>query len=251
MMTTLKTLISIKGSVFCTVFENPNWREKIDNDGFVFIDYNPDIFTIVLDYLRSHVPVNVSCYPIEKQASLKIAADFFGVPEMTQPIKVNDRFASSAATCTITPDGSCATRMQADGWDCVVVGEKLVTSGKHDWFIRIEKTKSANIMLGVAGNQPLTGCAHSTQGYYLYANNGKTFAGQPLNKSHVPYYDANIPSGSVVGIHLDYDCGTLSFSLNGHDLGLAYNSVSEKGKPLRLTVSMYNVEDSVRIVDRV
>merc|ERR1712066_419576 len=77
-MTTKATLAppSEPNSLFAAMFRSERPPTKMDADGNMFIDQNPDRFEIILDYLRTGIlPEELQC-PLEL---LKADADYFGI----------------------------------------------------------------------------------------------------------------------------------------------------------------------------
>ena len=63
------------------------------------------------------------------------------------------------------------------------------------------------------------------------------------------FFNGQITAGRVVGVHLDFDNGTLGFSVNGGFIGNAYTGISQRGGPeLTLSVAIHTTGDSVQIV---
>lgn len=128
-----------------------------------------------------------------------------------------------------------------------VIAEKGFSSGVHKWEVIIEKcTVTANIMIGVCekthalNNYIGQTSAHPGWSYYG-ATTGYTYHNGNSNSN----YGQKMQEKDVIGVTLDMDDGTLSFSRNGEDLGIAFSS-ELLGRVLYPAVSLYDPGDRVR-----
>jgi len=83
--TTKTTLLKQKGSFFDAMLSSGKW--KPDDDGSYFIDRNPELFPVILDYLRTG-KVNLKRYAYDVVEDLKTELGFYQVdiPELTSPM---------------------------------------------------------------------------------------------------------------------------------------------------------------------
>jgi len=143
--------------------------------------------------------------------------------------------------------GVTANANATTGWR-TVLAEKPITSGVRKWEVILEKcTSTANIMIGVCEkNQKLNayiGQSNTAKGWSYYgATTGYTYHDGKSNAQ----YGQKMKEGDIIGVTLDMDEGTLSFSRNGEDLGVAF-STGLLGHELYPAVSLYDVGDRVRI----
>lgn len=101
-------------------------------------------------------------------------------------------------------------------------GNKSFCSGVTSWEIRINQSSTAYVFIGVATSAAdlhtfLGGCA-----------NGWGFIGEQAlyhNREKVKIYGETFSSGDVIGVTLDLYAGTLSFSKNKKNLGVAFDKV--------------------------
>ena len=118
-----------------------------------------------------------------------------------------------------------------------------LTSGIHQWDIYIDRCISKNIFLGVVGPEARTdnyvGC--DKHGWAFLANRAVWF-----NKGKLKSYGELFRTGDVVTVTLDLEVagGTLSFSINGKDLGVAVEGLSG---PLFPAFSLYNEDDQISL----
>lgn len=117
-----------------------------------------------------------------------------------------------------------------------------LTSGVHQWEIYIDRCISKNIFLGVVGPEARTdnyvGC--DKHGWAFLANRAVWF-----NKGKLKSYGELFRTGDVVQVTLDLDVGgSLSFSINGKDLGVAVEGLTG---PLYPAFSLYNEDDQISL----
>jgi len=126
-------------------------------------------------------------------------------------------------------------------WSTVRCSCRL-TSGVHQWEIYIDRCISKNIFLGVVGPEAradnYVGC--DKYGWAFLANRAVWF-----NKGKLKSYGELFRTGDVVQVTLDLDVGgSLSFSINGKDLGVAVEGLSG---PLYPAFSLYNEDDQISL----
>ena len=90
-------------------------------------------------------------------------------------------------------------------------------SGIHKWEVVIDNSKSSNIMIGVCDKKQslLQFVGGDSQGWAYYAHN----PGYKYHGASAEVYGDPYGAGDVVGVTLDMNAGTISFSKNGNDLG--------------------------------
>ena len=123
--------------------------------------------------------------------------------------------------------------------------------GKHYWEVIIDKVpqgkpRNSEMFVGVCelsmANNTYVGQnnGQGNKGWGYYASGG-----QKYNSSSFSYGASYGKIGDVVGVSLDCDVGVLSFSLNGENQGVAYESKALKNRELALCVSMYRTGQGV------
>eukprot|EP00501_MAST-03F_sp_TOSAG23-6_P001962 GSMAST32.ASY1.ANO1.2046.1 assembled CDS len=133
----------------------------------------------------------------------------------------------------LSPDGLTASFTSNEMWS-TVLGTSGFAVGINRWAIHIEKSVTAYIFIGVATRDVsicnfLGGDAHGW-GYIgdraLYHQRAK-----------LKTYGERFSQGDTIGVVLDMDRGTLSFSHNGVSLGIGFEGLSGKLFP---AVAFYN-----------
>ena len=117
-----------------------------------------------------------------------------------------------------------------------------MVSGVHRWSVHIDRCVSKNIFIGVvtadARLDNYVGC--DRHGWAFLANKAIWH-----NKGKLGSYGELFRSGDRVSVHLDLDVGSMSFSLNGKDLGVAVQGLKA---PLYPAFSLYNEDDQISII---
>ncbi|ETO13117.1 hypothetical protein RFI_24258, partial [Reticulomyxa filosa] len=116
---------------------------------------------------------------------------------------------SDTVTCT----------KEAKGVRNSAFGAQVVTHGRMDWMLRVEKGHSVRV--GVSGATHFTGEDYTDSQYgYGYGDDGSIYCHRSLIE-----WGEGFKSGDVVGIHLDMEKRTLRFSVNGEDHGVAFENL--------------------------
>ena len=117
---------------------------------------------------------------------------------------------------------------------------------EHKWKIKILKTKSREINVGVA---PIDFDILSTQhygncGWYLFCGNLTLYSGPPFNYNNKETNLSKIKDEVIVIMNMKKR--TLKFIINNEDKGDSYTDIPID-KPLFPAVLLYNKDDSVEI----
>lgn len=130
-------------------------------------------------------------------------------------------------------------------WLSAVCDLELYRNNEYKWVIKILKSQSKSIMVGVAPNDfNIVSSTYNNCGWYLFCSYSKLFSGPPQN-----YNNKTTNLGKVkdeVVLVLDTKNGTLKFIINGKDDGPSYTNIP-LDKPLLPVVFLYNENDSVEI----
>ena len=140
----------------------------------------------------------------------------------------------------LSDDGLTASYAGDDTWS-TVLGSRSFSSGVTTWEIRVNQSATAYIFIGVATsaadlNTFLGGCM-----------NGWGFIGEQAlyhNREKVKVYGEPFTTGDLIGVTLDLNVGTLSFTKNRKPLGVAFEKIYGDLYP---AVAFYNVGQELQI----
>jgi hypothetical protein len=169
---------------------------------------------------------------------------------------VADQFDSSTkgSSISLSNNNRIATSTNnAHSWNSVY-GVNTHTSGSVVWYVNVTKLHdhTANyweMVIGVAHTttRGANVFINSQEGVgYIQENGDKTQSGSSPDHTS---YGSSYAVGDVIGVHLNIDAQTLSFSKNGISEGTAYTSGDiVSGKTWRLAVMVGDEDDEVEIV---
>eukprot|EP00903_Cladosiphon_okamuranus_P007137 g6932.t1 len=116
--------------------------------------------------------------------------------------------------------------------------------GVHRWEVRIDRCVSKNVFVGVMSSESrLNNYVGSDRKGWGYLANRAIWH----NKGKVRSYGDLFREGDTIGVTLNMDLGTLRFTCNGRDLGLAVQGLEGMLYP---AVSMYNRNDQLTFIPR-
>ncbi|GAB9472899.1 unnamed protein product [Globisporangium polare] len=152
-----------------------------------------------------------------------------------------DRKRCRSNLLTISDDGGSVTYSGNEVWKTVFATESFST-GVVSWQVQIEKSGSSYLFVGVgnqrASSDSFLGADDHSWGYIgdkaLY-----------YQRNRVKAYGESFSEGDCIGVTLDCEKGTLSFTKNGVDLGIAFDNVVGEVSP---AVAFYSRHQRVSFV---
>ena len=172
-------------------------------------------------------------------------------------------------------DNLSASYAGDDNWS-TLLGTRPFSHGRVSWEIRVAHSSTAYVFVGVATasadlNTFLGGCANGwgfigeqvTDSSFSLLSLIASVSSPPLtscphtpmlhpnpqalyhNRENVKGYGEAFTAGDCVGVHVDFDAGTLSFSRNKKPLGVAFDKICGELYP---AVAFYNVGQELEIV---
>ncbi len=167
----------------------------------------------------------------------------------TTPVTFNTEpapaFVWDAVNCgpcvSVTNAGLTTTFDGSESWSMVLANTGFAT-GRNKWAIRIDRSPTAYLFVGVAGT------AANQSSFLGSDSHGWGFIGDKAlyhKRDRVRSYGERFGQGDVVGVELDMDKGTVSFSRNGQDLGVAFRGLTGELYP---AVAFYNMGQRVTLV---
>ena len=131
-------------------------------------------------------------------------------------------------------DGSHKVIERINSKYTTIIGTRtLPPSSSNSWDIKVVRTNAGNngLMVGVAPYDINTAAGVDNSescGWYFSIYGRNLYSGPPQNKRHEAYTQyGQINVGDVITVTIDTrgDRGVLSFSVNGRDLGVAFNDI--------------------------
>ena len=118
---------------------------------------------------------------------------------------------------------------------------------EHKWKIKILKTKSKWIMVGVAPiDFDIHSSNHHTCGWYFFCNNQYLYSGPPFNYNPKGTNLSKVNNEIVLVMNMKKR--SLKFIINNEDKGDSYTDIPID-KPIFPAVILYDTNDSVEILE--
>lgn len=198
-------------------------------------------------YLQRIVNVNVAIS--EAMEALSISDQSEPKPEdmseTSDEPKVIEKFTFDRLHCgpsiDISENGLSATFSSSESWS-TVLGNVGLMVGKNSWEIHIERSPTAYLFVGIATKDA------NLSTFLGGDDHGWGYIGDRAlyhKRNKVKLYGERFGQGDTVGVTLDMDEGTLSFSKNGEDLGVAIQNLSGVLFP---AVAFYNRGQQVSLL---
>ncbi|GMI41280.1 hypothetical protein TeGR_g2351, partial [Tetraparma gracilis] len=149
--------------------------------------------------------------------------------------------ASSGPSIFVSTDGLSASFGSNESWSTVMASTPFI-SGVNYWEIRIDKSQTAYLFIGVAAKQADTSTFLGGDDFgWGYIGDRALYH----KRAKVKVYGERFGQGDIIGVCLDLDNGTLSFSRNGERMGNAFTGLAGELYP---AVAFYNQGQRVSLV---
>lgn len=152
-----------------------------------------------------------------------------------------DRKRNRTSLLTYSDDGESVSYMGNDSWKATCAEQGLST-GQHEWRIRIDKSSSSYIFVGVATRRL------NVDSFLGADDHSWGFIGDKAlyyQRNRIRAFSDGFGEGDTIGVHLDCELGTLAFTKNGESLGIAFDNVVGEVYP---AVALYSRHQRVSIV---
>mmetsp|Transcript_30833 Transcript_30833/g.69223 ORF Transcript_30833/g.69223 Transcript_30833/m.69223 type:complete len:1182 (-) Transcript_30833:197-3742(-) len=148
------------------------------------------------------------------------------------------------ASIFLSADGLQATYGSNESWK-TLLGDQPFSCGRNSWEIRIESSATAYLFVGAATRE-------ADLNTFLGGDDfGWGYIGDRAlyhKRTKLKVYGERFGEGDVMGVCLDLTRGTLSFSKNGLDLGVAFEGLGVINTALYPAIAFYNQGQQVSLV---
>ena len=248
--TTRFTLRQVNGSLLATMFSR-NWKHglKRDQDGAVVLDFNPEHFGWILNYLRAMKISTRGEHPVFRQVpndqikNLNILRKYLGLGVLVQ----NERFYKRTSKVSLQENGRVAVHDSTRGHS-YVLAKNVYKHGTVRFKVKLESFKNNNwIFVGILKADVVPGSANSygSSGTYGWALGGGSMYKNGVSQGRGSWSRLS-KQGDTVKLILDCDSGKLSLHLA---TGQQYQMVIPSSESWRLHVNLYGANDKIRIME--
>ncbi|RHY32967.1 hypothetical protein DYB32_002077 [Aphanomyces invadans] len=141
-------------------------------------------------------------------------------PASTSPF-VWDKKKCRSGSLAFSDDSHSVSFNGNEAWR-MVLGTECFVVGRHSWQVKVEKSSSAYLFLGVATRRAnLESFLGADEHSWGFIGDGALY----YQRNRVKTYGEPFGEGDVLALDLDCDLGTLSYSKNGVPLGVAFDNV--------------------------
>ncbi|CAB3980904.1 SHKBP1 isoform 5 [Paramuricea clavata] len=244
------TLCRVEGSLLASMFSG-RWNHEHDHDGAVFLDYNPEFFVPIINYLRAMeyaTTGNPPSFPQLREDQIKDFQRFIQYLGLSGEIFSREKFnAHSINVVTLQEGGTVAVHGPNGGHMGYVLGENVYQQGIVHFKLKLESFQVNEWMfVGTvkAYLVPPNNNSHQWPDSYgwVLGQYGQVW------KDGSPTYDAlkNLTKqGDTVELVLDCDAAKLSLHL---PTGQQFHIEIPKSQTWRLNVNLGCANDKVRII---
>ena len=251
--TTRFTLRQVNGSLLATMFSR-NWKHglKRDQDGAVVLDFNPEHFGWILNYLRAmkiSTPEKLPVFrkvPNDAIKNFNILLKYLGLADEIVPVQ-NGRFYKHSSKVSLQKSGRVAVHDSTSAHS-YVLGENVYQHGTVRFKLKLESFQNNNwILVGILKADVVPGSANSYSSSGTY---GWALGGGSMYKNGAPKgggsWNGLSKQGDTVKLILDCDSSKLSLYL---PTGQQYQMVIPSSQSWRLHVNLHGANDKIRIVE--
>ena len=256
MTTKRSTLCQVEGSLLASMFSG-RWEDGLerDKDGCIFFDFNPQYFSLILDYLRAkkietpEKPALLRKVPSEQLNNFDILVGYLGLKEeLTLTLTITETFKSHRSPgINIEENGAVAVHGSNHSYQ-YVLGENIYKEGEICWQLKLESFQNNHWMfVGVVKGDTVPSNQHSYSwsGSYGWAvgdrgqvwRNGRNSTNLSLKNT--------CKQGDTVKLTLNCATSTLTLVVPS---GLQFFCTLPSSATWRLNINLYGSYDKIRIV---
>jgi len=261
------TLCQVEGSLLASMFSGL-WEEQLERDkqGRFFLEFNPNCFCKVLDWLRSkriESPDRPAPLPViakDLTAEYHSLVSYLGLADglkvglegvrdvalMSSADKpFDDGFSSELKSdCIALTEEATHTASRLHKY---VLGKTVVERGKVKWTLLVKQMLNDHwMMFGVldaSSGQPANGESYSDKGCYGWAKNPTQVYRGGSRTEGWGGYTGDFKTGDTVELTLDCSSSQLSFAVQRTNS--CWTLDLPQGKAWRLHLNLYNQNDQV------
>ena len=251
--TTRSTLCHVNGSLLATMFSGSLKDSlKRDQDGAVILDFNPQFFAWILNYLRAKKISTPDAAPVlpkvpkDQMRNFNILIDYLGLSDEIS--RITEKFNLHSPEVSLEENGIVVVHDSTRGHS-YVLGDNTYQRGITHFKLKLESFQNNYwILVGIleADVVPKGVRSYNWAGAYGWALGS---SGQKYQDGSFKGYGSwkNLSKqGDTVELVLDCDAAWVSLYLpTGHQ----YHIGIPNSKSWRLHVNMYGANDKIRIVE--
>ncbi|KAH9251022.1 hypothetical protein BASA81_011068 [Batrachochytrium salamandrivorans] len=244
--TSVENLTREPGNFFAVMFSG-RWDVKVDpHDKAVFVDRDPTMFGMIVNYLRTG-EINLDDLSPKQFEALRKEADFYQIASLLRLLELlsSGRFSPKIkGSIQLSQVSSCAKKVGEREGNTYAISLAAFSPSLRE--MKVKLIKGERVRFGVAPKSILEKGKHfSNCGWYVHALGGCLYS---QNGDNGKPFKRKIEEGSVVIVKLDNEFN-ISFEVDGEDWGVAYPSVAKDySVPLHLSVALYHSDDTVEML---
>ena len=252
------TLCQVEGSLFATMFSG-RWEDSVerDQDGAVYFDFNPQHFSVILDYLRVKKiatfenPATVFKIPEDQVKNFKILVEYLGLGDEIFPTEIvpDEKFNLHSPGVTLEEDRKVAVHDTTSAQK-YVLGENIYRQGIVNIKLKMESFKNEYWMFTgiLEGEVTPDQYSYMKPGSYGWLLGTSSLQGACKNGSITKdsTFIGLLKQRDEFNLILNFDTAKLSLHLT---TGQQFHIDILKNKTWRLNVTMYSPNDRIRIIN--
>ena len=251
------TLCQVENSLLATMFSG-RWEESLerDQDGAAFLDFNPQYFVLILDYLREKriaqpgKPIPMPKVSDDQSERFNNLLQYLGLSVEIAPKEItpSEKFGQHSPEVTVQESGAVAVN-GPNFYRTYALGENVYQQGIVKLKLKLESLQNNHWMfVGVLlGNVvPPDNNSHEWRGSYGWGLGCKGEEWKSGSYTNKPSLNNVIEQGDTVELVLDCDAAKLSLYLA---TGQQFHIKISKGQTWRLNVNLISRNDKIRIIN--
>ena len=251
------TLCQVENSLLATMFSG-RWEDSLerDQDGAVFLDFNPQYFVLILDYLREKriaqpgKPIPLPKVADDQSERFNNLLQYLGLSDEIVPKKItpSEKFGQHSSGVTVQESGTVAVKGPDRGTK-YILGENVYQQGTVKLKLKLESFQNNEWMfVGIVKRNVVPPDNYSyrwrgSYGWVLGRHGGVWKDGSGTNENTL---NNVTKQGDTVDLVVDCDAAKLSLHLSK---GQQFHIEIPKSQTWRLNVNLLNSNDKIRIIN--